>query len=87
MALQLYQSLQKAEKHDALPSVIAYSRIDGPGSNLELRRFQQMFWSLPNVPRDPYKDVVAAWADRLPRTVGITVDIGTIVELGRWTQS
>ena len=87
MPLQLYQSLQKAEKHDALPSVIAYNRIDGPGSSLDLREFQQTLWSLPIVPRDPHKDVVAAWADRLPRTVGITVDIGTIVELGRWTQS
>ena len=87
MPLQLYQSLQKAEKHDALPSVIAYNRIDGPGSSLDLREFQQTLWSLPIVPREPQTDVVAAWTNRLSRNIGITLDIGTIVELGRWTQS
>ena len=51
MSIQLHDSLKKAEKEKTLPGVIAYNRIDGPGSSLDLSEFQQTFWKLPNIPK------------------------------------
>jgi len=80
MRLNLHDKLQAAQKQGALPSVTAYNRIDGPGSSLDLREFQQTFWSLPQVPKNLAADPSAAWTQGLPRTVGITIDVGTRVE-------
>lgn len=77
MIIQLYDYLKMAEKKKALPSVIAYNRIDGPGSSLDLREFQQTFWRLPQIPKD---DPSKKWTYDLPRTVGITIDTGTKIE-------
>lgn len=77
---QLHDLLKAASKRNALPSIIAYNRIDGPGSSLDLREFQQAFWSLPLMPRDITADATMKWTCNLPRTVGITIDTGTTVE-------
>lgn len=76
--IQLHDSLKKAQKESVLPKVIAYNRIDGPGSSLDLSEFQQTFWKLPNIPEkdDPRRK----WTQNLPRTVGITIDTGTKIE-------
>ncbi len=69
---------------EELPGIRAYHRIDGPGSSLDLREFQQALWSVP--PEwDGASDLGAAddpsfaLSARLPRTVAITIDTGTVV--------
>ena len=78
MTIQLHDSLKEAEKKKALPEVIAYHRIDGPGSSLDLSEFQQAFWKLPHMPEQD--SPAKKWTCNLPRTVGITIDTGTRVE-------
>ena len=77
MSIQLHDSLKIMEKEKALPEVIAYHRIDGPGSSLDLSEFQQAFWKLPNIRED---DQTGKWTCDLPRTVGITIDTGTRIQ-------
>ncbi|MCP4367137.1 MAG: GHMP kinase [Deltaproteobacteria bacterium] len=76
----LYTLLKDAAKQCALPTVFAYNRIDGPGSSLDLREFQQALWSLPQIPSDLYADLSMKWTRKLPRTVGFTIDTGTKVQ-------
>ncbi len=78
MTIQLHDSLEIAEKDKVLPRVIAYNRIDGPGSSLDLSEFQQTFWKLPNIHNK--NDPAVKWTSNLPRTVGITIDTGTKIE-------
>jgi galactokinase/mevalonate kinase-like predicted kinase len=73
----LQMLLKAAAKQKSLPTVLAYNRIDGPGSSLDLREFQQAVWSLPYLPDDLYSDPAMEWTRTLPRTVGITIDTGT----------
>jgi hypothetical protein len=73
----LHKTLKDAKKAGKLPAVIAYNPIDGPGSTLDLREFQQTFCSLPKIPKFPEADPVAAWTRQLPRTIGITINVGT----------
>jgi D-glycero-alpha-D-manno-heptose-7-phosphate kinase len=73
----LHKLLSIAAERKRLPTVIAYNRIDGPGSSLDLREFQQAFWSLPSVPDNLYADPSMKWTRSLPRTVGITINTGT----------
>jgi len=80
MQFQLHKVLEKALEHNALPSVIAYNRIDGPGSSLDLREFQQALWSLPHIPKNMRADSPMEWTRKLPRTIGISIDIGTKIE-------
>jgi len=80
MSIQLYEGLKRASKNNTLPYVIAYNRIDGPGSSLDLRQFQQALWSLPDLPKDIRESSEVEWSRNLPRTVGITIDIGTKIE-------
>lgn len=80
MKADLHERLREAAAAGTLPSVTAYNRIDGPGSSLDLREFQQTFWSLPRMPKDLEADPAAAWTLGLPRTVGITINVGTRVE-------
>jgi len=79
MVIQLRELLEEASKNNVLPSVIAYNRIDGPGSSLDLREFQQAFWSLPPLPLDQ-ADAAMEYTRMLPRTIGITIDTGTRIE-------
>jgi galactokinase/mevalonate kinase-like predicted kinase len=80
MCVQLHDLLEETLKRNALPSVIAYNRIDGPGSSLDLREFQQALWCLPHIPKDIQVDPVMEWTRKLPRTIGITIDVGTRIE-------
>jgi len=72
--------LRDAERSRRIPSCTAYNRIDGPGSSLDLREFQESFWTLP--PGAPWSDPdpAAPWSAQLPRTVGITINLGVRVE-------
>lgn len=76
----LAERLSEAALQDRLPAVRAYNRIDGPGSSLDLREFQQAMWALPDVPDDLNLDPSLAWSRRLPRTVAITIDTGTLIQ-------
>jgi galactokinase/mevalonate kinase-like predicted kinase len=78
MSIQLHDSLKIAEKEKALPRVIAYNRIDGPGSSLDLSEFQQAFWKMPDIIKKD--DPAVKWTCNLPRTIGITIDTGTRIE-------
>lgn len=78
MSVQLHDSLKEAAKEKSLPKVVAYNRIDGPGSSLDLCEFQQAFWRLPQIKHDD--DPRREWTRELPRTVGITIDTGTKIE-------
>jgi galactokinase/mevalonate kinase-like predicted kinase len=73
----LQKLLNSAEKQNKYPTVLAYNRIDGPGSSLDLREFQQAFWSLPQIPNNINEDIEMKWTRFLPRTVGITINTGT----------
>lgn len=76
--IRINDFLKTAEKKKALPKVIAYNRIDGPGSSLDLGKFQQAFWRLPDMPDKD--DPARKWTQNLPRTVGITINTGTKIE-------
>lgn len=78
MSIQLHDVLKTARKKNALPKVIAYNRIDGPGSSLDLSEFQQAFWRLPQM--QDKDDPSMKWTSCLPRTVGITINTGTQIE-------
>jgi D-glycero-alpha-D-manno-heptose-7-phosphate kinase len=80
MGFELTKPLESALKDKALPSVIVYNRIDGPGSSLDLREFQQALWSLPKMPSDVQSDPAMEWSRNLPRTIGITINTGTKIE-------
>ncbi|MCW3999105.1 MAG: GHMP kinase [Candidatus Bathyarchaeota archaeon] len=75
----LCSQLKKRQEHDLLPAVIAYQRIDGPGSSLDLREFQQALWRLPRIPQNIRADPSLAWTRNLPRTIAISIDTGTKV--------
>lgn len=70
----LWRRLDKACRRDAPPTVIAYNRIDGPGSTLDLREVQQSLWTMP-ARIDTTTEM--EWSRRQPRTVGISIDTGT----------
>lgn len=72
----LYSLLKSLEESKRVPAVTAYNRIDGPGSSLDLREFQEAFWRLPSGPAPEQEDEFAHWSKGLPRTVGITIDTG-----------
>jgi D-glycero-alpha-D-manno-heptose-7-phosphate kinase len=79
LTIELYERLLIAQKSRCLPSVTAFQRIDGPGSSLDLREFQQALWRLPSIPDELNADLTAKWSNELPRTIAITIDTGTKV--------
>ncbi|MEM7415079.1 MAG: GHMP kinase [Gemmatimonadota bacterium] len=78
MSIDLHERLRKLPE-SAAPAVRAYHRIDGPGSSLDLREFQQALWRTPPETPAPERDPTAAWSARLARTIAITIDTGTLV--------
>jgi galactokinase/mevalonate kinase-like predicted kinase len=74
---KIYNQLTKRQEQNSLPSVIAYQRVDGPGSSLDLREFQQALWYLPKIPKNFQEDPALTWSQTLPRTVAISIDTGT----------
>jgi D-glycero-alpha-D-manno-heptose-7-phosphate kinase len=77
--IELRQVLDEKFQAGCPPTVIAYNRIDGPGSSLDLREFQQALWSLPEGPQEVTEGCME-WTRGLPRTVGITIDTGTRIQ-------
>jgi galactokinase/mevalonate kinase-like predicted kinase len=86
MVLELSVLLNKALKRDTLPSIIAYQRIDGPGSSLDLREFQQALWHLPKQIRNAEEDPAMLWTKELPRTIAITINTGTRITAYPFTE-
>lgn len=80
MKKNLNEFLKRATIDGKLPSVIAYNRIDGPGSSLDLREFQEAFWRLCQIPVEISSNPTAEWSKSMPRTIGITIDSGIMVE-------
>lgn len=78
--LDLHELLTELEQCERVPRVTAYNRIDGPGSSLDLREFQEALWQVPEGPPPEGEDDFAFWSKGLPRTVGMTIDIGCAVE-------
>jgi galactokinase/mevalonate kinase-like predicted kinase len=76
----LHDELTERKHSGLVPRIKAYNRIDGPGSSLDLREFQEAFWRLPEGEAPYDDDAFAAWSRGLPRTVGITIDVGCVVE-------
>jgi len=77
MPRDLHDLLKQAQDRRLQPTVLAYNRIDGPGSSLDLREFQQSFWVMPAIPKTLDEDPALKWTRGLPRTIGITIDTGT----------
>lgn len=85
--MNLTSILKEAEKAERIPSIIAYNRVDLGGSSLDLREWQETLFpadfdlaviknNLQNLDYDP----VMLWSRNLLRTVGITIDVGTLIE-------
>ena len=72
--INLYDTLSAIADNNLTPSLKAYNRIDGPGSSLDLREFQEAFWSLQS--KIDLEDSSGLWTRNLPRTVAMTVDVG-----------
>ncbi len=69
---EVHEFLIQAKQEDRLPKLTVFLRVDGPGSSLDLRLWQQTFWKLTN----PEQTIDAAWSNGLPRTVGISINVG-----------
>lgn len=80
----LCSMLDDLKRSGRIPKITAYNRIDGPGSSLDLREFQEAFWKLPDGPAPDDELEFAEWSRELPRTVGITINIGCAVEAHPW---
>lgn len=85
--MNLTDILEEAQKNGKIPSVIAYNRIDWGGSSLDLREWQMSLrgsdFDLNDISNHLHKlnsDPAMYWSRNLPRTVGITIDIGTLIE-------
>ncbi|MAG44903.1 GHMP kinase [bacterium] len=75
--MTLHQKLKKAKTQNKLPQITVYNRIDGPGSSLDLRLFQQSMWELGKIPSNPLRDKSMKWSIGYPRTIGIAINVGT----------
>jgi D-glycero-alpha-D-manno-heptose-7-phosphate kinase len=72
--MDVYEKLVKAKAEDKLPQITVSLRIDGPGSTLDMRAWQHIFYQH----RDPdLEDAKSDWSKDIPRTVGISIDVGT----------
>lgn len=75
----LHEKLTRAKEEKKLPKIVVFNRIDGPGSSLDLRMFQQSFWRLRPIPKEKeyFSDESISWSKGLPRTIGISISVGT----------
>ena len=76
----IYPVLKELEKKQVVPRLTAYNRIDGPGSSLDLREFQQCFWHDTGKVFEESDDIARYWSKTLPRTVGISINLGCVAE-------
>lgn len=75
--LNLHEKLVRAKEQHKLPQITVFNRIDGPGSSLDLRLFQETFWKFTPLPKDLNEDPSRIWSASLPRTIGMSINIGT----------
>lgn len=73
----IHEKLIQAKEQNKLPQITVFNRIDGPGSSLDLRLFQESFWKFIPIPKNLADDPSRAWSASLPRTIGMSVNIGT----------
>lgn len=78
--IDLFPKLLEMKEQGTLPKLTAYNRIDGPGSSLDLREFQQCLWMNNSNNDTRSEDLSQSWSKHLPRTVGISVNLGCIAE-------
>ncbi len=85
--MNLTPILKEAEKAKKLPSIISYNRIDGPGSSLDLREWQMSLRpsdfdldDISNQLRNLDSNPTMLWSRNLARTIGITINVGTLIE-------
>lgn len=76
----LFPVLTKMKKKQEIPRLTAYNRIDGPGSSLDLREFQQCLWKISKVNSSLADDLSRKWSRQFPRTVGISINLGCVAE-------
>jgi len=72
--MELHQKLVKAKEEDKLPQITVFLRIDGPGSTLDMRAWQHIYFQNREINNEDSK---MEWSKEIPRTVGIGIDIGT----------
>ncbi|MBI3032898.1 GHMP kinase [Candidatus Woesearchaeota archaeon] len=75
--LNIHEKLVQAKEQNKLPQITVFNRIDGPGSSLDLRLFQETFWKFTPLPKDLTEDPSRIWSASLPRTIGMSINIGT----------
>lgn len=78
--IDLYSVLKDAAEKKAIPRIVAHNRIDGPGSSLDLKEFQQCFWNNLRKEEVENEDKAAKWSKNMPRTVGISINLGCVAE-------
>lgn len=72
--MDLHEKLVKAKEDDRLPQITVFLRIDGPGSTLDMRAWQHIYYRHHDADMN---DGSMNWSKEMPRTVGIGIDIGT----------
>ena len=72
----VHEYLTKAKERGKLPKLTVFLRIDGPGSSLDMRLWQQSFWKVTNVPEQPLENSTLSWSKELPRTIGFSINVG-----------
>jgi len=72
--MDLHEKLVKAKIENKIPMITVFLRVDGPGSTLDMRLWQQVFFENKDI---NLEDSSMEWSRKLPRTVGFSIDIGT----------
>lgn len=78
--VDLFPILSEMKAQNKVPQLIAYNRIDGPGSSLDMREFQQCLWTNEATNYKTNTDHTKLWSAQMPRTVGISINLGCIAE-------
>ncbi len=78
--MKIRDALYETKNSGKVPTVIAYNRIDGPGSTIDIKEYQISMWHADVVPDDYFADPSMSWSKGLPRTVSATIDTGTKIE-------
>ncbi len=74
--MDAHDILQELELSGKRRKLTVFLRIDGPGSSLDLRLWQQTFSSISGKSPTQEGEECAFWSRNLPRTVGICIDVG-----------
>ena len=66
--------LVRAKEENKLPGITVFLRVDGPGSTLDMRVWQQIYYESGEI---DLGDPSSHWSKRLPRTISFSIDVGT----------